>query len=211
MKITRRKFSIGVSASVLTIAGLAAPALAQGPAPAELMAPGPLPEMSLGDAKAPVTIVEYASMTCPHCAAFHETTYPALKKKYIDTGKVRFIFREFPLDQLAAAAFMLARCAGPDRYFPMIEVLFHQQRDWAVPRPLQPLMAIGKQAGLSEQAFNECLKDQKLLDSIEETRQRAATKFGVQSTPTFFVNGKILRGNNTMADFEKEIEPYLKS
>jgi protein-disulfide isomerase len=216
VKITRREFSRGAStgalaAASLAVTGLAVPALAQGPIAEELMAPGPLPEMSLGDAKAPVTIVEYASMTCPHCAAFHAQTYPELKKKYIDTGKVRFIFREFPLDQLAAAAFMLARCAGPDRYFPMVEVLFHQQRDWAVQRPLAPLMAISKQAGMSEQAFNECLKDQKLLDNIEEIRQRASTKFGVQSTPTFFINGKIFRGNGTMTDLEKEIEPYLKS
>jgi protein-disulfide isomerase len=211
VKITRRDFSIGASTGALAVAGLAAPALAQTPSNEELMAPGPLPEMSLGDAKAPVTIIEYASMTCPHCAAFHDKTYPDLKKKYIDTGKVRFIFREFPLDQLAAAAFMLARCAGPERYFPMVEVLFHQQREWAVQRPLAPLMAISKQAGMSEQAFNECLKDQKLLDSIEEIRQRAATKLGVQSTPTFFINGKLFRGNGTMADLEKEIEPYLKS
>jgi protein-disulfide isomerase len=211
VKITRREFSMGASSGALAVAGLAVPAVAQGPASAELMAPGPLPEMSLGDEKAPVTIVEYASMTCPHCAAFHAQTYPDLKKKYIDTGKVRFIFREFPLDQLAAAAFMLARCAGPDRYFPMIEVLFHQQRDWAVQRPLAPLLAISKQAGMSEQAFNECLKDQKLLDNIEEIRQRAATKYGVQSTPTFFINGKLFRGNGTLAELEKEFEPYLKS
>src|SRR5262245_21089582 len=154
--ITRREFSIGASTAALAFAGLAAPVLAQGPASAELMAPGPLPEMSLGDPKAPVTIIEYASMSCPHCAAFHESTYPDLKKKYIDTGKVRFIFREFPLDQLAAAAFMLARCGDKDRYFGMIEILFAQQRDWVVQRPLQPLMGIAKQAGLSEQQFNEC-------------------------------------------------------
>ena len=218
MKITRREFSLGASSGGLAVAGLAVaglavpalvPALAQ--APADLMAPGPLPEMSLGDDKAPVTIIEYASMTCPHCAAFHAQTYPELKKKYIETGKMRFIFREFPLDQLAAAAFMLARCAGPDRYFPMIEVLFSKQRDWAVQRPLAPLLAISKQAGLSEQAFNDCLKDQKLLDSIEEIRQRGATQYGVQSTPTFFINGKLFRGNGTLADLEKEMEPYLKS
>src|SRR5262245_31380098 len=208
--ITRREFSIGASTAALAFAGLAAPVLAQGPASAELMAPGPLPEMSLGDPKAPVTIIEYASMSCPHCAAFHESTYPDLKKKYIDSRKVRFIFREFPRNQMAAAGSMLARCAGPERYFPMVEVLFQKQREWLVSRPLAPLMAISKQAGLSEQAFNECLKDQKLLDGIEETRERAATKFGVQSTPTLFINGKILRGNNTMAELEKEIEPYLK-
>src|SRR5947207_7120832 len=111
----------------------------------ELMRGGPLGDETLGAADAPVVIVEYASMTCPHCAHFHETTYPELKKKYIDTGKVRFIFREFPLDQLAVAAFMLARCGGKDRYFPLIETLFQKQKDWVVQRPLAPLMTISKQ------------------------------------------------------------------
>jgi protein-disulfide isomerase len=217
--ITRREFAIGTGALTLigagtligfSLADTARPALAQNPNLAELMQPGPLGEMSLGDEKAPVTIIEYASMTCPHCANFHETTYPELKKKYIDTGKVRFIFREFPLDQLAAAAFMLARCGGKERYFPMVETLFQQQRTWAVQRPLQPLMAISKQAGLSETSFNECLKNQQVLDGIEDVRQRAANKFNVQSTPTFFVNGKQLRGAATLAEFEKEMAPYLK-
>jgi protein-disulfide isomerase len=220
VKITRREFALGTGALALTgigtlaglsIAGLERPALAQNPPLAELMAPGPLGEMSLGDDKAPVTIIEYASMTCPHCAHFHDTTYPELKKKYIDTGKVRFIFREFPLDQLAAAAFMLARCGGGDKFFPMIEILFHQQKDWVVQRPLQPLMTIAKQAGLSEQQFNECLKNQQVLDGIEEVRTRAAQKFGVQSTPTFFINGKLFRGAVTLPEIEKEMAPYLKS
>jgi protein-disulfide isomerase len=220
VKINRREFTLGTGAIALTgvgllaglsIAGLERPALAQNPPLEDLMQPGPLGDMSLGEANAPVTIIEYASMTCPHCAHFHETTYPELKKKYIDTGKVRFIFREFPLDQLAAAAFMLARCGNKDRYFPMIEILFQQQRDWVVQRPLQPLMAITKQAGMSEQEFNECLKNQQVLDGIEEVRQRAAQKFNVQSTPTFFINGKLFRGAVTMTELEKEMAPYLKS
>ena len=219
MHITRREFAIGTGAIAFIGVGAAVgfsvvdsnhPVLAQSAMQAELMKPGPLGDMSLGDEKAPVTIIEYASMTCPHCANFHETTYPELKKKYIDTGKVRFIFREFPLDQLAAAAFMLARCGGKERYFPMVETLFQQQRTWAVQRPLQPLMAISKQAGLSEAGFNECLKNQQVLDGIEAERKRAAEKLNVQSTPTFFVNGKQLRGSATLADFEKEMAPYLK-
>ena len=215
--ITRRNLLIGAStfAMIAALGGVealieAAPAAAQSIPPTELLVPPALGDRSLGKDDAPVTIVEYASMTCPHCAHFHETTYPELKKRYIDTGKVRFIFREFPLDQLAAAAFMLARCGGKERYFPMVETLFQQQRTWAVQRPLQPLMAISKQAGLSEAGFNECLKNQQVLDGIEDVRQRAANKFNVQSTPTFFVNGKQLRGAATLAEFEKEMAPYLK-
>jgi len=210
--ITRREFVVSTSTLVAAgvLLGSMPLAFAQGPTNEELLRPGPLPDLVLGKADAPVTIIEYASMTCPHCAHFHKTTYPALKSEYIDTGKVRFIFREFPLDQLAAAAFMLARCGGKERFFPMIETLFQQQRTWAVQRPLQPLMAISKQAGLSETTFNECLKNQQVLDGIEDVRQRAANKFNVQSTPTFFVNGKQLRGAATLAEFEKEMAPYLK-
>jgi protein-disulfide isomerase len=220
VNITRREFAIGTGALALigvgaavgfSVADINHPVLAQSAMQAELMKPGPLGDMALGDEKAPVTIIEYASMTCPHCAHFHEATFPDLKKKYIDTGKVRFIFREFPLDQLAAAAFMLARCGGDkDRYFPMVETLFQQQRNWAVQRPLGPLLAISKQAGLSEAGFNECLKDQTVLNGIEDVRKRAAEKLNVQSTPTFFINGKQLRGSATLAEFEKEMAPYLK-
>ena len=167
MKITRRDFAFGASALALSVAlgslanvALVAPASAQ----QLLMQAGPLGDMAQGDEKAPVTIIEYASMTCPHCADFHATTYPELKKRYIDTGKVRFIFREFPLDQLALAGFLLARCVGPDKYFPMIDTLFQLQKEWVVQKPLGPLLAIAKQAGMSEQQFNECLQDKKLID-----------------------------------------------
>jgi protein-disulfide isomerase len=165
----------------------------------------------LGAANAPVTIIEYASMTCPHCSHFHETTFPEMKKKYIDTGKVRFIFREFPLDPLAAAGSMLARCAGGDKYFPLLEALFSQQKDWVVQKPLAPMLAIAKQAGFTQQTFDECLANQKMLDGIEESRTRAAQKFGVNSTPTFFINGKIFRGALTPEELDKQMAPYLKS
>jgi protein-disulfide isomerase len=177
---------------------------------ADLMKPSPLGEMSMGDEKAPITVIEYASMTCPHCAHFSEVTYPELKKRYIDTGKVRFIFREFPLDQLAAAGFILARCAGPDKFFPLVETLFAQQRDWVVQRPLAPLMAIAKQAGLSQQAFEACLDNKEMLEGMEKVRNQAAEKFGVNSTPTFFVNGKRLAGALSIEEMEKEFAPYLK-
>src|SRR5258705_7996586 len=177
---------------------------------AELMTPGPLGDQALGAANAPVTIIEYASMTCPHCSHFHETTFPEMKKKYIDTGKVRFIFREFPLDPLAAAGSMLARCAGGDKYFPLLEALFSQQKDWVVQKPLAPMLAIAKQAGFTQQTFDECLANQKMLDGIEESRTRAATKFNVNSTPTFFINGKIFRGALTPEELDKQVTPYLK-
>jgi protein-disulfide isomerase len=219
LKITRREFleSVGalalVSGAVATVGEVAwaAPAPPQTVSVEELMSPGPLPDHVLGAAEAPVTIVEYASMTCPHCAAFHETTYPELKKRYIDTGKVRFIFREFPLDPLAAAGFMLARCAGEGKYYPMIETLFHQQKTWAVQKPIPPLLAIAKQTGFSQQSFEQCLANQKLLEDIEKVRERAAAKFGVNSTPTFFINGERVAGSLSIDDLEKKIEPYLKS
>jgi protein-disulfide isomerase len=174
---------------------------------ADLMKPGPLPDLSIGKADAPVTIVEYASMTCPHCAAFHNTVLPVLKEKYIDTGKVRFIMREFPLDNLAAAASMLARCAGEGKALPLISALFAKQDDWAFvkgdPRP--ELLKFAKQAGFTQESFEKCLTDQKLLDDISSIRSRAADTFGVNATPTFFVNGKKLNGVG-LEDFEKAFE-----
>ena len=148
--------------------------------PADLAKTGPDGDIVLGSDKAPVTIIEYASMTCPHCAHFSENTFPELQKRYIDTGKVRFIFREFPLDALAAAGFMLARCAGNDKFMPVVETLFAKQRDWMVEKPIEPLREIAKQFGFTQKTFDECLANQKVLDSIQEVRDRAAEKLGVE-------------------------------
>ena len=181
--------------------------------PADLMKPEALPDMAIGKADAPVTVIEYASMTCPHCAHFQETTFPELKKQYVDTGKVRYIFREFPLDNLAAAAFMLARCAGkddPSRYFAMIDTMFKQQRTWAVEKPIPPMLAIAKQAGFTEQSFNACLANQPILDGIEKIRSRAVKDFKVESTPTFFINGTKVTGALSIEEMAKVIDPYLK-
>jgi protein-disulfide isomerase len=214
--ITRRQFLAGGSLLALTamLAGpdwlaLASRASAQGVSQTELLVPPELGDRILGKDDAPVTIVEYASMTCPHCASFHERTYPELKKRYIDTGKVRFIFREFPLDPLAAGASMLARCAPKEQFFAMIETLFHEQRKWAVEKPIPPLMAIARQAGFSEQSFNACLSDQKMLNALEAERDRAGKKFGVQSTPTLFINGRLQRGGMSIDELAKVIDPLL--
>jgi len=171
---------------------------------AELMKPGALPDMSLGSQDAPNVIVEYASMTCPHCAQFDKVIFPELKTKYIDTGKARLIFREFPLDGLAARASMLARCAGPDRYFAMIDVMFQTQPTWVVegPEALDHLLQLARQAGFSKEKFDSCLADKDLFKKIVDERQRANDVFQVDSTPTFFVNGKRVSGEHQLKDFE---------
>jgi protein-disulfide isomerase len=219
LPINRREFCQRTAAVMLASTVLAAVplsvALADAPEKVpmdDLMKPEALPDMIMGDPKAPVTVIEYASMTCPHCAHFQETTFPELKKRYIDTGKVRYIFREFPLDNLAAAAFMLARCAGEldsSKYYAMIETMFAQQRTWAVEKPIPPLMTIAKQAGFTEKSFDECLANQKILDGIEKVRQRAIKDFQVDSTPTFFINGTRKVGALTIDEMAKVIDPML--
>ena len=221
--LTRRAvLRLAAGAAALSAAagwGFAGPALAQkkkGPSEIsvdELMKPGPLPELVLGDPNAPITVVEYASMTCGHCAQFHNKVFPALKEKYVDTGKVRFIMREFPLDDRAAAASMLARCAGDDKTVPFISVLFAKQEDWAFVRgdPRPELLKLAKQAGFTQESFEKCLTDQKLLDNIAAVRSRAAETFGVNATPTFFINGKKLNGGPTLDEFDKAFGSLLKS
>ena len=219
MITTRREFCQGAAALALAVglSGLSAPLLgdeaqAQSVTAAELMQPNPLGEMALGSDKAKVTVIEYASMTCPHCAHFSEATWPQFRKDYVDTGKVRFIFREFPLDPLAAAGFMLARCAANDnseKYFAMIDTLFAQQKTWVVQKPLEPLKAIAKQAGMTEDQFTACLSNQKLVEGLEAVRTRASEKLGVNSTPTFFINGEKKSGDLALDDLVKAVTPYL--
>ena len=203
-------FAAGGMAAVLDL--LTGPARADdAPSPADLADAGPIGDFMVGSDKAPVTVIEYASMTCPHCAHFSETTFPELQKRYIDTGKVRYTLRSFPLDQLAAAGFMLAVCGGKDKYMPIVETLFAKQADWIVKDPVAPLKAIAKQFGFTEDQFNECLANQKVLDGIQEVRDHAVAKLGVNSTPTFFINGKKLVGDLTIDQMAKEIDPYLKA
>jgi protein-disulfide isomerase len=200
-----------ISAGALSPLTTLAIAADTNPSPEDLAHAGPGGDVMIGSDKAPVTVIEYASMTCPHCAHFEETTLPELKKRYIDTGKVRYVMREFPLDALAAAGFMLARCAGPDKYEAVVETLFAKQADWAmVQKPIPPLMAIAKQFGFTEDSFNTCLANQKVLDDVQAVRDHAVSKLGVNSTPTFFINGKRLVGDLSIEAMAKEIDPYLK-
>ncbi|KZM51717.1 DSBA oxidoreductase [Labrenzia sp. OB1] len=211
MTQTRRQF-LKTTALAATALALAAtlPALAQSVDMDELLKPGPLGDKVLGEDDAPVTIVEYASMTCGHCANFHKQTYADLKKDYIDTGKVRFIFREFPLDPVAAAAFMLARCAPADKYFEVVDIMFEQQRSWAFSdNPYQSLLDFSKQIGFTQESFEECLTNQGMLDAVNAVKDRGAGEFGVNSTPTFFINGERHTGALSIDEMGKIIEENL--
>lgn len=209
--ITRRD-TLKLVGAVVGAATLAPywPALAQNVAPADLATPGPLGDIAQGPADAKVTIIEYASLTCSHCATFHTTTYPELKKRYIDTGQVRYILREFPLDPLATAGFMLARCDGDAKYYPIADLLFSQQRNWAyVEKPLDALQAMMRQAGFSKEKFETCLRDQKLYDGINAVKKRGDETFKVTSTPTFFINGQRHAGSLSIDEIEKIIKPMI--
>jgi protein-disulfide isomerase len=174
--------------------------------------PVSLPDIAIGSAKARVTIVEYASMSCPHCAAFGENVFPMLRTRYIDTGKVRFVFREFPLDITAAASSMLARCIGnddPEKYLAVVATLF-KQLDRLMAQTKDTLMLVGKLNGMSEQELESCEKDQTLLDKLAADQRYALQTLKVVSTPTFFVNGQKLQGAMSFEELEAIIKPMLK-
>jgi len=167
-------------------------------------------EHELGNKDAPVTLIEYASLTCPHCAYFNEKVFPELKTRFIDTGKVRYIFREYPRDDLDLFAFMLSNCAPEDKFFPFVDVLFRQQDKWLVPSPLPILKGIAKQVGFTDESFDACTKDKKIQDAVIAVGEQG-TKNGVRGTPTIFINGKIYSGGPSIEELEKAITPLLKS
>ena len=210
MKMITRRSLLLAGAAVAALASTPALAQEEG-APvdlAELLKPPALGDMALGAGEgAKVTIVEYASATCPHCAAFHKDVWPKLKADYIDTGKIRFIFREFPLNDPALAAFMIARAAPKESYFPLIGVFFDTLETWAKD-PANGLLNIAKQAGFTQEKFDATLKDEKLAKGIMEIRDGGA-KFGVQGTPTFFLNGKPMRGEVTYDSLKADIDKLL--
>jgi protein-disulfide isomerase len=216
--ITRRAFTTMLSLTGLAVAAGLSPlrlftqAMAQ--SASDVAKPVSLPDMVLGPDNASVTITEFASMTCPHCAAFNEQVFPKIKKEYIDTGKVRYIFREFPLDIKAAAGSMLSRCiANGDapKYFAVTDMLFRSQADWVTKNTTETLTRIGKQAGLSQSQVEACLKDQALLDKIAADQKYASDVLKVDSTPTFFINGEMLKGEQSFEEFAKRINSMLKS
>jgi protein-disulfide isomerase len=165
-------------------------------------------EKSLGDPNAPVTMIEYASATCPHCAEFHMQIWPGLKKDFVDTGKMRFVLREFPTDQLALGAFMLARCVPDDKYFEAIDMMFLQQKFWT-PNPKVELFRIVEEFGLSAEQAEACIKKPDLANAIVAVRESGMKEFGVKGTPSFFVNGQYLDGHEDPKAARGAIEAAL--
>ncbi len=208
---TRRSFA-ALTLGAIGSAALLRPASAQDAQMVDelkLMAPQALPDQVQGNPLAKVTVIEYASMTCGHCAHFHEATYPAFKAKYVDTGKVRYILREFPLDPIAAASFMLARCAGNGKFYSVVDLIFKNQRAIVTAeKPDVALLELLKPTGFTQESFMACLKDQKLYEEVLKVKD-GGTGFGVDATPTFFINGMKRSGAIEMAELEKIIDPLL--
>jgi len=204
-----RRFALAAALSA-ALAVAAGPALAAAPAKAPAKLPAQAGDMTLGSPKAKVQVVEYASLSCPHCARFHEDVFPAFKAKYVDTGKVRFTFREMltPPAEVAAAGFLLARCAGPAKYFKVIGEVFASQSRWD--GDLKPIFVeIAKGDGLTEAQFDACLTDQAALQALNG-RVKAAIDAGVDSTPTFFVNGKKFEGEMSLQQLDAAIAAAAK-
>jgi protein-disulfide isomerase len=172
----------------------------------ELMAPGPLGERVLGKATAPVTVIEYVSLTCPHCANFQKTLFPRVKKEFIDTGKVRYIVREFPIGHMSGAAAIVNRCAPEDKYFFLLNQFLTRQPEW-VSQEVRPdaLYSVAKSSGMTRETFDKCLSNQVIIDGLTEVKQRGR-QFGVIGTPTFFINGRKAQGEVTFDEIKAMIE-----
>jgi protein-disulfide isomerase len=218
LSISRRNITTAIAAAavaaILPRADMIRDAAAQEVNAADLARPVPLGDIVIGAADAPVTMIEYASLSCGHCAAFHETTLPLLKAEYIDTGKVRFVFREFPLDLPAAAASMVARCVGNGdavKYHDTAKLLFSSQDEWVGRQTAAQLRHIAGKAGLDDTAFQACIGSQEMVDALKLGLQHASEKLKVDSTPTFFINGARLKGAYPVEEFRRLIEANLKS
>lgn len=196
-----------ILAAALAFAGLGAASAAPGVAASD--------DMSLGSPNAPVKVVEYASLSCPHCAHFNETVFPTLKAKYIDTGKVQYTLKELitPPDQVAAAGWLMARCAGPAKYFKVVDEVFRSQARWKQGQIKPVLVEVAKNNGMSEEQFQACLLDEKQLAGLQDRVERSALKDGVNATPTIYVNGKLVGGDQVpeLAEVEAAIAAAQKS
>lgn len=202
--LTRREtLAAGVAVSVAAVSG---PVWAQDAR--EVL------EMSIGDPDAPVTVVEYASLTCPHCASFHENVFSQIKANYIETGKVRFVVRDVYFDRYGLWAAMVARCGGPDRYFGIVDRLFERQAEWSrVENPtaaVNAMFAIGRQAGMTDEEMDACVQDQAWAEALVAEYQKNAESDDVRGTPTFFING-VKEGNMGYSAFAAKLDAALGS
>lgn len=214
MKFNRRETLIlAAAASALSLSGLTSAQAAEGDMvdEAKLLAPvGNIPDKVQGNPDAPVTVIEYASPTCPHCATFHNTVYEPFKAAYIDTGKVKYILRPFVRNVLDAAIFMLAEAAGETNHHNVISTYFRTQGEWGVSEaPRDAIYTIATQLGFTKESFDAALTNQDLFTGMEAMREQALNEFGLQGTPTFYVNGKTLSGDKTLEQLAAEIDPLV--
>jgi len=167
-------------------------------------------EIFLGNKDAKVTVIEYASMTCIHCANFHKDIYPKIKENYIDTNKIKFIYRDFPLDKQALFGSVLAKCAPKEKYFDFVQLILSTQKKWITSDDtfIDKLKNIGKLAGLTESKINNCFKDEQIVDNIINTRNFAERKYNISSTPSFIINNKKYSAMS-YENFEKIIENLI--
>ncbi len=215
MMYRRSVIRLGLGFGAATLLPALSPALAQETeggetAPAETAVEAAPTDYVLGSADAPVTMIEFASFTCPHCAAFHRDVLPELKARYIDTGKVRLVFREFPLDGLALRAGLMARCAPQAQYFNIVSALFDTQQTWArAADPLASLKQLGAMAGVSATAFDACMADEAATDAIIQERLAAQETYDIRSTPTFIIGGERIEGTRSVDTYVEVIERQL--
>jgi protein-disulfide isomerase len=212
VKFTRRDTLIlAASASIASSFGLSAANAQEGTThDVAKLATTAMPDHVLGSADAKVTVIEYASPTCPHCAQFSNDVYPAFKAEYIDTGKVKFILRPFVRNLQDAVVFLLAEAAGEDKYHQVIETYFKTQGTWGLAeKPRAALLEVAKQLGFTEETFDAALTNQELFEAMKKVQEQASNEFKLEGTPTFYINGKQLTGEKTLEELKAEIDPLL--
>ena len=201
-----------LAVAVLVMIGVSSGGIGSGPADAQSLPPVEkmTAERSLGNKNAKVTVIEYASLTCSHCAAFHTGPWPAIKKEYVDTGKIKFIFRDFPLDRVALAASMIARCAPEERYFGVISLMFETQDTWrGAANPQAALESIGRLAGMPAEILQACVQNRTVFDAVMKQRNDGDQKFKIESTPTILVNGEKIDGSVDIGRFREVVDQAL--
>lgn len=212
MKFTRRDTLIlAASATIASSMGFGAAQAQEGTTKdVNALANVAIPDKVLGSADAKVTVIEYASPTCPHCAAFHNDVYPAFKTEYIDSGKVKFILRPFIRNLQDAVVFLLAEAAGEAKYHQVVETYFKTQATWGMAeKPRAALLDVAKQLGFTEESFDAALANQELFDAMKKMQEQATDEFKLEGTPTFYINGKQLTGDKSLEQLKAEIDPLL--